>query len=333
MAAHGAYLTSLAEARSTSDCFLVVNPQELLQHFPQLPAILNKHLVSGESSNDSEPSIAPKSEACVILIGSADESLRNQWSQHFSNVLVGAGDCESLPQFLMGLTKREKDADEGLAANPLAEWKTQGGWEQQLTSARYPVVVWGSIALPVPAIDMWAGRMQTWLLQWNKHSRGSGLVLSPLASVFQHTCAWLTGFPSRINFAEGEMRWDREEASTARWLERNRADGNALLIWIDESSQGKPPTARRFTPSDRLRVIELVAHDHDWESAELVHAGERRTRQRIPIGRPGVDYPATLLRADQVVMAYPQGDASLQCKERIRCDRWLRTMLPEESLP
>ncbi|AMV30508.1 hypothetical protein VN12_00230 [Pirellula sp. SH-Sr6A] len=328
IAAHGAYLTTLAEARSTSDCLLVVNPEGMLEHFPQLPAVLNKHLLGGESGMGTEHSSAPKSEACVILIGSGDGEHRKRWGQHFSKVLDGPCDCESLPQVLTGLTRHEKDTATGLTAK--AGGETQEEWMQQVRGAKYPVVIWGSIALPIPAIDLWAERMQTWFLQHNEHSRSSGLMLSPPASVFQHTCTWLTGFPSRLDFAAGVMRWDRAEASTDRWLERNRDNENALLIWIDESSEREPTTAWGARPDDRMQVIELVTQDRDSDSVELVPGRKRLTRQRIPIGRPGVDYPATVLRADQVVMAYPEGDAQLRRKELFRCDRWLQSMLPKE---
>ncbi|XZE44413.1 hypothetical protein SH467x_004022 [Pirellulaceae bacterium SH467] len=322
IAAHGAYLASLAEARSTSDCLLIVNPKGLRQHFPQLPAVLNKRLAGGEYGVDAKHCIAPKSDSSVILIGSTDEKLQEHWSEHFSQVLSYDCDVDSLPQLLMGL-----------ATESQAGWETQAEWMQRFGSARYPMVVWGSIALPIPAIDLWAERMQTWYLQWNEHSRSSGLMLSSLANVFQHVCTWLTGFPSRIDFSSDEMRWDREEASTARWLERNRDNDEALLIWVDESSHEEPIADWRSRPVDRLRVIELVAHGPNWQSADFVPSEERQTRQRIPIGRPGVDYPASLLRADQVVMAYPEAEASLRVPDLLPCDAWLRSMLPKDLQP
>ncbi|MCU0716780.1 MAG: hypothetical protein MUD03_11705 [Pirellula sp.] len=328
LAGSGAYLCSLAEARSTSDCLIVINSAGLLERFPQLPEILNRcYLNTTEPAIDPsdccEHSVAPKSPARIVLLGPESQTHVANWQEHFTDVSEHPCSCESIPNLLLEIKKSAESVDDRPSSG---EWAGHA-WSDCIAKAKYPVVIWGSGTLPVPAIDFWAERLQSWFLQWNEHSRASSLVLSSLANVFHHTSNWLTGYPSRLDFTKGDLRWERREASTARWLEKNRQDEDACLVWIDESALEAPATIGSVQTTDRFRIVELSVSKAKDSYNSLPDAKSSVKSQHIPIGRPGVDYSATLLRSDQIVMSYPDADPILQRDGVIRAASWLRGLL------
>lgn len=328
LAGSGAYLCSLAEARSTSDCLILINSAGLLERFPQLPAVLNRCYLNGPTpviapSDSREHKVTPKSPATVLLLGPDSSGQVASWQEHFTDVIAHPCSCELIPSLLLEIEKSVEPMD----GQPNIGGLASPTWRDCIAKAKYPVVIWGSGMLPVPAIDFWAERLQSWFLQWNEHSRASSLVLSSLANVFHHTSTWLTGYPSRLDFTKGDLRWERREASTARWLEKNRLDQDACLVWIDESALEIPAPFGSLQSTDQFRVVELSASKSNPSHGTLSNANTLVKSQHIPIGRPGIDYSATLLRSDQIVMSYPDVDPSLQRGDVPRAASWLRGLL------
>ncbi|XZE35064.1 hypothetical protein SH501x_000548 [Pirellulaceae bacterium SH501] len=329
VAGSGAYLCSLAEARSLSDCLIIINSAGLLQQFPQLPAVLNRHFLDTQQPTSDQADRfkhidAPKSLARVVLLGPDCTEQAAYWEEHFAKVMVCPCSIEAIPSMLLEIEKAaEPPVDRQSSQNELTDF----AWQDTIASSRYPVVVWGSGSLPVPEIDFWGERLQTWLLRWNEHSRASGLILSSLANVFHHTCTWLTGYPSRLDFTKGDARWERQEASTERWLNKYRGNEDACLIWIDESTFAESVPKLLRQSGDRFRMVELTASAFDSGVDEVMSTSSAIGHLRTRIGRPGVDYPATLLRSDQIVMAYPDSDPALRRERVLSAASWLRGLL------
>lgn len=328
IASSGAYLCSLAEARSISDCLIIINSAGLLDRFPQLPAALNRRFLDTTTFDFTRTGVeridSPKSSARIILLGPDSPVQTSCWQEHFEQVIAHPCELEAIPSKLLEIQRSNPPIANSLdSSSQLASY----GWSEAISNSQYPVVIWGSGALPVKAIDLWAERLQSWFIQRNEHGRASGLILSSLANVFHHTSTWLTGFPSRLDFTQGELRWERHEASTDRWLEKYRQNEGACLVWIDESGLNETQALWSPQKGDRFRLWQLTVSKLALKTDTSQRVGSAVTAQGIRIGRPGVDYPATLLRSDQIVMSYPDADPALQRVDVVRAASWLRGLL------
>ena len=98
------------------------------------------------------------------------------------------------------------------------------------------------------------------------------------------TCAWLTGYPLRIRHGQ-QIDYQPHSNATAKLL----ADGSAdALLWIDAYGRlGELPAAARLEHS-----VVLSASDNARAATAAVF---------IPIGTPGLDHAARLVRTDAVV--------------------------------
>jgi formylmethanofuran dehydrogenase subunit B len=98
------------------------------------------------------------------------------------------------------------------------------------------------------------------------------------------TCAWLTGYPLRIRYG-ANIDYQPLSNATAKLLHGGGADA---LLWIDAYGRlGELPPAAPLAHS-----IVLGASDHPLNAAAAVF---------IPVGTPGLDHAARVVRTDAVV--------------------------------
>ena len=98
------------------------------------------------------------------------------------------------------------------------------------------------------------------------------------------TCAWLTGYPLRIRHGLN-IDYQPHSNATAKLLDGGGADA---LLWIDAFGRlGELPAQARVEDS----IVLSASHNARSESAAVF----------IPVGTPGLDHAARLLRTDAVV--------------------------------
>ena len=104
------------------------------------------------------------------------------------------------------------------------------------------------------------------------------------------TCSWLTGFPLRVTLGR-QIQYLPEINRCEDLLEAQRSD---LLMWIDAFGEhGTPP------PAANLKQTIMLSTTRSSKAREAA--------VYIPVGTPGIDHFARLIRADGVVtMPMPQ---------------------------
>ncbi|MEQ8662697.1 MAG: formylmethanofuran dehydrogenase [Gammaproteobacteria bacterium] len=105
-----------------------------------------------------------------------------------------------------------------------------------------------------------------------------------------NTCAWLTGFPLRVGCGQ-TLHYEPQAFATRALLDAGAVDA---LLWIDAFGEhGSPP------PGAPLERTVMLAATRTSAAAQC--------GVFIPVGTPGVDHFARLLRTDSVVtLALPQ---------------------------
>jgi formylmethanofuran dehydrogenase subunit B len=96
-------------------------------------------------------------------------------------------------------------------------------------------------------------------------------------------CAWQSGYPLRVSYANGKPEYDPELYDADRMLAAKESD---LLVWL--ASIGD----------------DLVPPETDVTTIVLGTPGlklSRKPKVFIPIGTPGVDHAGRMIRVDNVV--------------------------------
>src|SRR6185437_9780519 len=130
------------------------------------------------------------------------------------------------------------------------------------------VIAWAAASLAFPNADLTVQAMSEFLKEINTTSRFAGLTLggdegSPTAG---SVCAWQSGFPLRVSFANGKPEYDSERYDMMRMLAAKESD---LLLWLAS-----------FTP-------DLSPPDTDVPM--------------IVLGTPGINHAGIIIRVDTVV--------------------------------
>lgn len=154
-----------------------------------------------------------------------------------------------------------------------------------LRAARYSTLVFAPGRLPVPP-DPALALLCEIVDELNRAGRAALLPLGgdDGGQTAVSTCAWLTGYPLRVRLGT-HIDYQPGSNSTAQLLDGGGADA---LLWIDAYG----------------RLGELPAHADIEHSVVLGASDNPRSRQAavfIPVGTPGIDHGARLVRTDAVV--------------------------------
>ena len=154
-----------------------------------------------------------------------------------------------------------------------------------LRAARYSAIAFAPACLPVPR-DPALALLAEIVDELNRHSRAALLPLSgdDGGQTALSTCAWLTGYPLRIRHGLN-IDYQPHSNATAKLLDGGGADA---LLWIDAFGRlGELPDQARVEHS----IVLSASHNARSESAAVF----------IPVGTPGLDHAARLVRTDAVV--------------------------------
>jgi formylmethanofuran dehydrogenase subunit B len=274
-ARNGAFTTSLADSRATSQTFIVLDDGSLLDRFPRLPHALC--LCSGDQ----------KDSRTVLLLGSPTSAAIETWTARFPNTWSVPCAMEHVTNALNQWTSHRKH----LADN------TSSSWLDDLRASTYTSILWSPACLSsVSQPDLWIEDLMHWIRSQNEETRCSSLTLSGLDSTFQQVCTWTTGFPGRIRFRNENTIFEPMESNYLSWINRQCNDPNALIVSVDESVKAKPFLPKSVLDSFAGTIVEL--HGRSLE------VNQNGSRVRLPIRTAGYEMDATISRADQVVMAF-----------------------------
>jgi formylmethanofuran dehydrogenase subunit B len=183
---------------------------------------------------------------------------------------------------------------------------------QQLKAAKYGVAVWQSGALDEPAVEMLMGLVR----DLNQSSRFSALPLAAAgnANGANFISSWLTGFPVRTSFGQGQPEHDPWAFSAERMVVSGEADA---ALWLSAFDTALPEWV------NRVPAVALVARGsrpNIWPNV------------LVEVGTPGIDHDGVFFRPETGALGF---QASSQQTDVPRADQVLADILaalPSEVL-
>lgn len=155
----------------------------------------------------------------------------------------------------------------------------------KMKQASYGVIVWSPGELNFPHAELTIQSISELVKYLNRTTRFAGFSLGGNdggASVMS-VCTWQSGYPLRVSFSKGYPEYDPHKYSTKNTLTNKKVDA---LLWISSiTSDIKPPVAK-------IPSIVLAADDPETTFKPDV---------LIPVGTPGMDHGAQMVRTDSVV--------------------------------
>jgi formylmethanofuran dehydrogenase subunit B len=156
---------------------------------------------------------------------------------------------------------------------------------ERCRNAAYGVITWAPPSLAFAHGELAVGQIAGLARDLNQTIRFVGLALGGAegAVTAGAVSAWQSGYPLRISYASGAPEYDPYRYSIGRMLAAGEAD---LLMWIASISPdlGPPPT--------KVPTIVLGTPGLKLTEPPAVF---------IPVGTPGIDHSARLVRVDNVV--------------------------------
>ncbi len=264
----GWYATTLAEVRNRADHIVLIGV-DLEQRYENLVSRCLRPSASLET--------ARLEGRRITALGPRPAPAAAQPAEHLR---CAPDDLVGVLHALLGLLKGAAPDVRRIGSLPLTRLAALA---EALRAARYATLVFapGTLAAPrEPALTLLCELI-------DELNRGGRAALLPLggddgAQTAQSTCAWLTGYPLRLRVGT-RLDYQPEALSTARVFAEGGADA---LLWIDAfGTLGAPPAG---TSGARSVILGAAAPDTDCEVF-------------IPVGTPGLDHAAQLLRTDAVV--------------------------------
>lgn len=153
---------------------------------------------------------------------------------------------------------------------------------EKLKSAQYGVVVWSASNLKFSQAELTVQSITQLISKLNETNRVAGLPLNSGDgdSSVNNTSTWLSGYPTRNRFVDGQAEYDAYHFSTKRLL-----NGCDALLWVSTFNAHLPPVCDAST-------IVIGHPDMQFDTMPEVF---------IPVGIPGIDHAGTLFRMDSSV--------------------------------
>ncbi|MFI5013483.1 MAG: formylmethanofuran dehydrogenase [Hyphomicrobiales bacterium] len=270
----GLFLTTPGEAKARADTLFIVGPRA----FATEPDLLQRLL-----------------EAAPMLAGT-EAPRRVAWLGGKLGRVIGPTSVEitsiGVPAAAIGPTLaalRARLAGRPIGSAPLPARRLDSIVEA-LRHARFGVAIWSCADLDLLTIDTLAGLVA----DLNHMTRFSCLPVAPPdnGAGVAMAMTWLTGFPSNIGFARGEVDHDPWRFDAARLARSGEVD---LALWISAYRDTWPDWA------SEVPVIALTSRDSTRE--------ERRASIEIEVGRPGADHDTVDLSAATGSLAFRAASA------------------------
>ena len=267
---------SIAEARDHSDFMIVIGNDALLQAVPRMPFSLRN---------------SRKQRQVVMLLGEyGNESVVAWRSAGFETWAVHCELKETAKALCHWSHWSDQVSKSGSELGETLKKSSSTPLLDAMALAHYTTVLWSAENLDFAQADLWVETLLQWISTRNDTKRCAGLPWSSSDGTFVQVCTWLTGFPGRLSFREGQPHYDPNRFAYEQWIQ-NESTGNArdsIVVLIDESSIGEQ-LLKPFLPGvlDRNMVIELTPN------SEL-----------FPTAIAGFDGSADMFRADQTLLAH-----------------------------
>lgn len=344
MARSGAYLTTLADVRSAADCIVVVGDDKLLESYPMLPGTLCRENASlSKSSQNTQvqlPVVSSRLNPQLVLLGDFSEKSILKWSEYFPELVSISTPLSKVPHQLREWTilerqceklldaKRRKskalesstgaatDDENALSTSPftIPSTGTAAPDMERMRSAVYLAFVVAPSCLEMDDLDLWMDRFSDWLGEFNEHRRAGMLLLSPVTQTFRSVCTWTTGFPGSVQFGSDCWEFNQTLSSSLPWLESNRNNREAVLIWCDET-----PSNFKEMDLESFQGATLLLSSKLHEAS----ISEDNRKLRIPVASPGVEVNASMHRSDGTILAHVRATHS---SSRYSAAEWLRIL-------
>jgi formylmethanofuran dehydrogenase subunit B len=156
---------------------------------------------------------------------------------------------------------------------------------ESMRAARYCALVFAPAALGAEKEPL-IGTLCDIVDELNRNTRAAILPLGgdDGGQTAVSTCSWLTGYPLRTTFAK-TLRYEPQTNRTLSLLSANAVDA---LLWVDAFGHQSTPPANASPTQTIVLAATRPAHSD-------------RYAVFIPVGTPGVDHFARLVRTDAVV--------------------------------
>ena len=183
---------------------------------------------------------------------------------------------------LLGLVREKNISSPTISSGKFSKLKTIA---EKLKSSKYSVLVWSPAALDFPHAELTIQVICDLIRELNRTTRAAGLSLAGDngAGAFTSVCAWQSGYPFRVGYANKYPHYDPYNFSTRRLLENPDID---LLFWL---SSFRSETG---IPEKNIPKIILARPSANPVPAASVF---------IPVATPGIDHAGNLFRTDSVV--------------------------------
>ncbi len=261
---------SLSEARDHSDFFIVIGNDSMMAAVPRMPFALS----NGRPGQQT-----------ALLLGDFSSAATERWKSVGFDTWSVPCNLSAIPSALAQWS-RWSDSTE---SKPSHEAYPTTQLFERLAKARYTTVVWSAETLQIDQADLWVERLLQWIASRNEENRCAALPWTSLDGTFQQVCTWLTGFPGRIAFRNGEPEYDPGRNSYEQWIARTPLGKahESVVVLIDETVAAAPFWHPESMPvSDQCQVIELSS-----------------SSGKFPTAIAGVEVSANMFRADQTLLA------------------------------
>lgn len=275
MQSSGWLTTSLTEARNRADLFIIAG-SDINKSNPRF----FERIVCNEASMFSDN---PPKRTVIFLGEGLDQSAAK--GPRIREVLTIPCKIDRIGEILDAMRAMQKGAsipDDTIGGVPRA---TIEDLLARYKAAAYGVVVWNPASFDFAGGDLTVQAICEFIKESNATSRSAGLPLGgnegqPSAT---SVCAWQSGYPLRVSYANGKPEYDAERYDAARMLAAKEGD---LLVWL--ASFGD----------------DLVPPDTDIPTVVLGTPAlklKQKPKVFIPVGTPGVDHIGRIIRVDNVV--------------------------------
>ena len=156
---------------------------------------------------------------------------------------------------------------------------------EQLKHANYGVVTWAAGSLGHSNGELSVQMLSEMVKDLNDYTRCSGLPLGGKEGdqTANQVCGWTTGYPARLNFAQGYPEYDPFLYDSAQLIANNEVD---TLLWVHAFNINALP------PVTYLPTLVIGRSGMQFDTEPDVY---------IPIGTPGIDHTGHAYRMDNVV--------------------------------
>ncbi len=275
MQSSGWLTTSLTEARNRADLFIIAG-SDIHKSNPRF----FERVVCNEASMFSDN---PPKRTVVFLGEGLDQSAAT--GPRVGEVVTIPCKTDRVGEILDAMRAIQKGAiitDETIGGVPRA---TVEDLFARFKAASYSVVVWNPASFDFAGGDLTVQAICEFIKEANATTRSAGLALGGnegLPSAVS-VCAWQSGYPLRVSYANGKPEYDADLYDAERMLAAKESD---LLVWL--ASIGD----------------DLVPPETDVTTIVLGTPGlklSRKPKVFIPVGTPGVDHAERVIRVDNVV--------------------------------